>query len=178
MVVNTSYGSDLQRSDNFLISLRKLFSKSKNQLENQAITTIKVREMVITKKLSHLSHVCDLKSSLNTISAFLKNLQQEEKQELDIDVDKSWAAIKCHTAVEVKIFNFSIYQLTEIIYLQIAQLNLRELNLLRSRCNELHAVIRGKMLFSETLARAASDIARGKLPQQWLGDYFQGRANT
>jgi len=93
-------------------------------------------------------------------------------------VDKSWAAIKCHIAVEVKIFPYfgMSFEFIDIIYLQIAQLNLRELNLLRSRCDELHAVIRGKLLFSETLARAASDIARGKLPQQWLGDYFQGRA--
>jgi hypothetical protein len=43
MVVNTSYESDLWKSDHFLISLRKLFSKSNNQIEKQTITTIKVR---------------------------------------------------------------------------------------------------------------------------------------
>jgi hypothetical protein len=55
MVVNTSYESDLQKSDNFLISLRKLFSKSKNQMEKQTITTIKVRERMITKNCHAIS---------------------------------------------------------------------------------------------------------------------------
>jgi hypothetical protein len=108
MVVNTSYESDLQKSDNFLISLRKLFSKSKNQMEKQTITTIKVRERMITKIVT-LSHVFNLKGSLKTIGECLKNLQREEKQELDIDVDKSWAAIKCHIAVEVKIKIFPYF---------------------------------------------------------------------